>query len=609
VRPFVKLNDLRFPQVVAVDVLVCVFILALGALQFAFPLQSDDFFRGDTIYVELAQSILENRRYGVDYNDVQYPPGLPGLIALMCASVGCGHTVLVRSMSVFLALGLIASYWLLKRQEGVAVAATTCLLIASSPIVFALSTQIVFSDLPYFFTSITTLVLVAKMDRTAKALAQTLLLGLICTVMLVSSLLLRSSGVALIAGLVGWLAVGGLWTDKATRTRRLRTFAVILLAGIVVQAVWMAWVSMHETVEWPMLEGHPRSYLSHLIVKNGIQPELGTASLTDVVARVPMNLVDRATGLMQLLTRKEYIEATWYSPLVFGSVLLISLGLGSSLRSAGGSLAEWYFMAHEAMYLLWPWPFEIRFLLPVAPLACLYLWRGGAALGRMLVRRPRLIGVTGAVVGLLAGATAGAAGWNSNSMQPKLAAIFWTAIVIASVWMALPNRSKAPSLLGRDKVRHWVRLSGWRTRLRLLQIVGAATAAGLVTLGIGLQLGIGKQNLNFDLSQHPMHDTVAAAQWIADHAPGTAVVMVRQLDVVHHYAHRRVVWLPPISNPQVLMQGIRRLRTDFILVAKTWADYMPSDEDCIDAVLKEFPQSFRIAKEEPGFRIIEVVND
>ena len=48
-------------------------------MQFALPLRSDDFFMGDTIYVELAQSILEKGRYGVDYNDVQYPPGLPGL--------------------------------------------------------------------------------------------------------------------------------------------------------------------------------------------------------------------------------------------------------------------------------------------------------------------------------------------------------------------------------------------------------------------------------------------------------------------------------------------------------------------------------------------------
>lgn len=266
-------------------------------------------------------------------------------------------------------------------------------------------------------------------------------------------------------------------------------------------------------------------------------------------------------------------------------------------------------MSHEAMYLVWPWPFEMRFLLPVAPLACLYLWRGGIALGRILVSRPRMVGAAGALVGLLAGATAGAVGWNSNSMQPKLAAIFWGAIVVASVWMMLPDRSRVQSRFMRDASQRWLQLSVGKMRLSLPRIVGAAIAAGLVTLGMALQLDIGKQNLNFDLTKNPSYGSIAAAQWVADNAAITAVVMARQMDVVHHYAHRKVVWFAPISNPQVLMQGIRRLNANLIIVTKTWTYYRPSDEDCIDAVLKEYPRSFRIAKEEPHFRIIEVVNE
>jgi len=49
-----------------------------------------------------------------------------------------------------------------------------------------------------------------------------------------------------------------------------------------------------------------------------------------------------------------------------------------SLVSTG--VPEWYFVGHEAMYLLWPWDLELRFLLPVAPLAGLYAWRGGRRL-------------------------------------------------------------------------------------------------------------------------------------------------------------------------------------------------------------------------------------
>ena len=564
---------------------------------------------GDTVYVELAHSILENGRYGLDYNDVQYPPGLPGLIAVQCAVVGCDHAALVRSMAIFFTLAMITSYWLVRREESVTVAATTCLLIGSSPMVFALSTYGVSSDLPYFFASMVTLVLVAHLDRTVTSPTQTLLLGLLCGVTLVLSLLFRSSGVALIAGFGGWLAVGSLWTDEVKRARRLKTFTGIVIAGIVAQTVWMGWVARHETVEWPMLEGHPRTYLSHLKVKSGIQPELGTASVTDVLARVPMNLVERAAGLVRLLTRKEYIESTWYSPLVFGSALLIAIGLGVSLRPNGGTLAEWYFMAHEAMYLVWPWPFETRFLLPVAPLACLYLWRGGAALGPILLHGPRMVGVAGGLVGLLAGATAATVGWNSNSMQPKLAAMLWTAVVIGSVWFVLRDRSRDPIALMRGVLRQQATPPAWKVRLSLPRIVGAAIVACLVTLGIALQLRIGRQNLDFDLTRNPSYGSIAAATWIADHAASNAVVMARQMDVVHHYAQRKVVWFAPISNPQVLMQGIRRLNVDFILVTNTWTYYLPSDSVCIDALLKEYPQSFRIEEEEPRFRIIKVMKE
>ena len=69
------------PATRALDGLVCVLLVAFGALQYFSPPPAKDSFRGDTIYIELAHSILDRGTYGVDYNDVQYPPGLPALLA------------------------------------------------------------------------------------------------------------------------------------------------------------------------------------------------------------------------------------------------------------------------------------------------------------------------------------------------------------------------------------------------------------------------------------------------------------------------------------------------------------------------------------------------
>lgn len=592
----------------AFDFLVYVLILSLGVLQFLLPQSGDDFFHGDAIYAELARAIVERGTYRLDFNDVIYPPGFPALLALLSTAAGDSHAVLVRAMSVFVTLGLVASYRLLRGAEGRAMAATACLLFASSPDVFEFSTQWVYSDLPFFAASMSTLVVASLLDAATSARAR-LLLGLLCTTLLLSCLLIRSSGVALVAGLAGWLVLGGLGTDRATRRRRLKGFAIVLIAGVVLQGAWMTWVARHETIEWPMLEGHPRSYLSQLKVKSGVRPELGTASPVDVLSRVPENLLNRAAGLMELVTHADYISPAWYSPLVLGSVLLIAAGLGSSLRGAGGSLAEWYFMAHEGMYLIWPWPFEMRFLIPVAPLACLYLWRGAAAIGRGAARSPGAVGLAGLLIGLPAGAAAAFVAWPSGAMQPRLGAIAWALVAAASLWLRRSSSSErlpGPPAQGRFAPTAFV--PKWLPPSSLPRFGAIALVGTLVARGIDMQVEIGRKNLQFDETRYPALGRVAAARWVAEHSPTTAVIMAQQQDVVHRYSNRKVVWLPPLSNPQQLLQGIRRLKVDYIVVTNVWTYYVPSETESIDALLTSYPDAFRIAHDEPRFKIIEVVH-
>jgi hypothetical protein len=225
----------------------------------------------------------------------------------------------------------------------------------------------------------------------------------------------------------------------------------------------------------------------------------------------------------------------------------------------------------------------------------------------MLVRTPFLVGAAGLALGVSAGAAAGAASWNSSSLQPRLAAIFWTGLIVLSLWIIWLGHSRGHSLLARDWMARGAAESFRKRRLILARTAVTAVVAGLVALGFAQQLEIGEQNLNFDLTKHPSYGSIVAAQWIADHSAESAVVMARQMDVVHHYAHRKVVWFAPISDPHVLMQGIRRLKTNFVIVTNTWNYYRPSDAVCVDALLQAYPQSFRIAREEPRFRIIEVV--
>jgi hypothetical protein len=140
-------------------------------------------------------------------------------------------------------------------------------------------------------------------------------------------------------------------------------------------------------------------------------------------------------------------------------------------------------------------------------------------------------------------------------------------------------------------------------------MVAAAGTICLTVLGLVLQLEIRDQNRAFDPTRQLQYANVVAAQWIADHTATTAIVMARQMDVVHHYSHRKVVWFAALSDPQLLMEGIRRLKVDYIVATNTSTYYTPYERVCVDALLKTYPDSLRVVDQDARFRIVQVVDE
>lgn len=518
---------------------VALAIGACAALQLAFPQRGEQFFRGDTIFAEVAGAILERGTVLLPFNDVQVPPGLPALLALASPLLGDSHEARLRLMAPFLALALWAAYRLLAATQGARFAAAVCILLATSPTQFAFATQWVYSDLPYLCTSLWVLWLAWRIDnrdgtkRTWPAVA-------LCSVLLAATMLFRSAGVALVVGLAGWLVLGSAALDKAQRRRRWLRFAPVLLSGCIALAAWAGWVATHESVDWPMLQGHPRDYLSQLRVKSGVRPELGVASAWEMVARVPGNFVAQVGGWIEILTPLSYVPERLRGPLATVAAPLLVLGLAVTLRRGGGDLAAWYFMAHQAMYLMWPWPFEVRFALPLAPLTCLYVWCGGRVLARTAAR--------------------------------------WAALAPLMRWSAAPLRGFA-----------------------------TAVVALAAVLGLMRQWETAQANRRFEPEQHIAYSRSLAGQWLAANSPPTAVVMTTQMAVLHHHSKRRTVWFAPISDAQVLMQGILRLGVSHIVIDKGWIYYWPSEAECMQVLLARYPQAFRLAHQAPRFSVYEVV--
>ena len=424
-----------------------------------------------------------------------------------------------------------------------------------------------------------------------------------CGLALVASLAIRSAGIALVVGLAAWLAASWL-TDRPRAVRRLKLFLPLLAVAILAQATWMSWVAIHEVIEWP-IGGYPRSYIAQLGVKSGNHPELGAASLADIPSRVAKNLAEHVAGFTTLPTRLEYINPIWSSPLMIGPFLLVVIGLGRSMWPSGGGLPEWYFVAHEAIYLLWPWELELRFLLPVAPLAGLYAWRGGRQLVAWAAHTPRRVAAGTMLVSLAAAAHAFLSAWRLGSRQLAAAAVFWSLLAAGTVLWVGAGRLRA--LVDRQR-RPVVSIPSRRLSVSGIGIVSVLAITTAVAIGIAGEIRLGLDNLAFDVTALPSYPDIEAGQWLRVNTADAAVVMARQVAVVYHYSRRKVIWFPPISEPRTLMDGIHKHGVQFVVVNRRRPTYwFPPEEDCFAALAQTYPASFRLIQRGSRFLVYEVV--
>lgn len=595
------------------DWAVYALILLIGGIQFIYYTHAADFLTSPD-YPDLARSILEHHSYQLDYLPMTtLPPGLPLILALVGRFFGLSPAVQFRVIAVSTTLGLIVAYHLLRRVEGRGLAAAACLLFGSCPLLFGFCTVIIFPEMPYFLASMLALLLAVKIDRTEPArvpIPWMLLLG----VDLVMAVLIRSVGIALLVGLGTWIVTSLIVVPEIGR-RRLKRFLLPLVLGLVAQIGWSAWAGRHQVLEW-QLPGYPQSYMSQLKVKNGHYPELGMASLGDIPSRVERNIVTRAAGFGQILTRR-YISPFWSSPAIIGVLILIILGLASSFQY-GGELHDWYFLWYEAMFLLWPWDYRDRFVFPVVPLACLYLWRGVKALRDHSIRRPKAVGLCVFLCGsILCLSSAGFAFRilaftvetnhpRGDHLQPIAAAFFWG--ILAAIGFVMSRFPSLPQSQRDAPPFSWLsRIAKSETSLTL-SFVGILALAILVGSGIATQLVWGRGNMTPDIKLQASYGEIQAADWIRTHEASNRVIMARDPGTFFHYTGRRAVWFPPISDPTVLMDGIRRHHVGVIVVMNPPMRYwLPTEDVCFQSLLRAYGSAFHLSHRDTNYQVYEVM--
>ncbi len=592
-----------------VDFLVCAAILALGAFQLYSHLRSPDFPFEDVAYFEQAKSLLHDGYYGFQsVPERVQPPGLPLLLAVICKIAGCRHGVLLSSMPVFLTLGFLVWYQIIRQAEGRGMAAATCLLLGSSPSLFYFVTRGMWPSIPYFFVSGLALWTILKLDR-AQTRSRRYLFSAALALIVAFSILIQSAGIALVGAMLA--SIGFTWLkDRGTAVRRFRVFLPAILLGIVTQFVWMHRGS--NPPDWP-LPGYPQSYVSQLKLKLGNYPELGFANATDVLSRVKTNVGERTAALAEILTA-HWIHRSYSSLAVAIPLVLAVVGVVDSLLGATGQdILAWYFVGFEFIYILWPWPSEFRFLFPNTVLACLFIYCGARKMAVWARLYPRRLAACLLPVCMVLCAVAFrnslAAGpsW-SVGVQSKFSAAFWFAASLFSVWVICVNG--APILLSRWSKRPVFlrQFSIGSLSLSFLQMCALGLTAVLVARAISQDIPITRTNLAFEKERFGRLPDIVAANWIRVHTDPRDVIAARHVPLVFHYSQRKVIWFAPIVRPQVMMEGFRRFGIRYVIVIdRDYSYYLPPDEVCFEIVEKAHPNAFRLAAQIGQARIYEVL--
>jgi hypothetical protein len=590
----------------ATDVAVYALILGLGALPFFLYEKSPDFVNDDVYYLDLAHSLLHDHSYSANFalERVQ-PPGLPVIVASVCGTLGCTHDTLIRTMAVFLSLGFLVSYEVIRRQRSRLIAAVSCLVLASSPDIFSSATSRLWPSFPYFFLSMLVLLLVPRLETLRPGLHRVLIVFLLCFLM-TAAVITESAGIALIGGMLGCLLLSFVHNRQNTKSR-LKLFLPIILIPLIAEVLWLQ--QGGNTRDWP-LPGRGESYLSQLRLRSGNNPEMGLATPRDIVLRVEKNLKEGAADFGEILLRR-WVNPAWTSPLIMVLVILIVFGVWSSLMRSRSQFLALYYVCYQSICFLWPWyNGALRFAVAVLPLACLYLAEGGLAMRNLSQQYRRYLAILFLPVSIILTFAATKQGWSASNhgLQEKMSAVFWICCVVLCVgWISKGSLQSSGRLSSALRFFHRPYAVA-RVCFHPTQLFVILAAAYLTATGVAADISIGRENRVSGASELQNNPQIWAARWVESHTNPYVIVASRQVGLLYHYSDRKVVWFPPISDAKVLMHGIRDHHIRYLIVINsTFNYYLPSETVCFDLLHSAYPNAFRLAEQQGVLRIYEVL--
>jgi hypothetical protein len=344
-------------------------------------------------YYILGTSLAQGRGYRLlnepgDAQAVQYPPGLPALVAAHQWASGTADPAVVgpwlrRSYCLVFVLYVLAVYALARQYLG---AAPACLVAAITALYFHtyFLSDLLFAEIPFALATVLFAVCGRRSERPA-SFARTALLG-------VTAYLLRTAALALLAA----------WVAEGLCRKRWKQAALRAAVALLPLAAWQAYIS-HVTsgpeYRHPAYPYQRAPYLHYNVsyaesgrLVDARAPERGRTSLGDMAGRFVNNLaampptlgegVTAGKGFWQLLMggAQERLGVALVPPWVV-AIPLTALGCLTLAGLCAFLARREYFIplyvsAYIGLICLTPWSGEfLRYLAPLTPFLALALVR------------------------------------------------------------------------------------------------------------------------------------------------------------------------------------------------------------------------------------------
>lgn len=575
----------------ALQIIVVSSILALCVVQIVTYARAERFGADSSVYIQLAQNLVTDGRYEFNHRPhTLYPPGLPATLALYSAvGVSGDYASYVRLMPVFAAVGFLAWFFVLARQVGTTIAAVATLVTATSPALYVLVTRSVISDTLFLAVTGLLALSLAKLDAAKHRRASR---GLLAAVLLLvpAAVLVRSAGLSVVAGLFAWAAFETL-RHRSPRIERVRAIAATSAAlGLASFLAWSAWSKRNAAPEYP--GQHMASYVSQLLTKDPHRPELGRVTPTDVAMRLPTNAVIHAAHLGTLIFGGTWVAPLWYSPVVIGIVLLLSIGLYGAIGAWPHAFLAWYLTAYFGIHALWPFDEGQRFMIPVAPLAFAVMAQGAIIVWRWSTADPARAIRTGSIAAAATGALAAGSG-DLIGIQATASVLLLGAMAVIGATFLWLNR----------------RTHSWSWAWNAFQIAGRGWGLLLIPpLLLGLrQIRVTmRENMSPTYVNYRHAASVEAAEWLRKARGGP--VMAGQFAMLHRLTSRTVVPFPVTSDPVLIADVLRERNVQLLVVSnrQEFEYFEPDEETRLARLQSAFPALLSEAHSGEGFRIFRV---